>query len=36
MQHKSFGSMACPIARSLEHVGEWWSMLIPCATPFAA
>src|SRR5947209_3576779 len=20
--------MACPIARSLEHVGEWWSMLI--------
>jgi DNA-binding HxlR family transcriptional regulator len=28
MQHKSFGSMACPIARSLEHVGEWWSMLI--------
>jgi DNA-binding HxlR family transcriptional regulator len=20
--------MPCPIARSLEHVGEWWSMLI--------
>ncbi len=20
--------MACPIARSLEHVGEWWSILI--------
>ena len=20
--------MTCPIARSLEHVGEWWSMLI--------
>ena len=28
MQHKSFGSMPCPIARSLERVGEWWSMLI--------
>ncbi len=20
--------MSCPIARSLEHVGEWWSILI--------
>jgi DNA-binding HxlR family transcriptional regulator len=28
MQHKSFGRMSCPIARSLERVGEWWSMLI--------
>ena len=28
MQRKSFGSMPCPIARSLEHVGEWWSILI--------
>jgi DNA-binding HxlR family transcriptional regulator len=28
MQHKSFGRMPCPIARSLERVGEWWSMLI--------
>jgi DNA-binding HxlR family transcriptional regulator len=28
MQHKSFGLMACPIARSLERVGEWWSILI--------
>src|SRR5450755_2116174 len=28
MQHKSFGHMACPIARSLERVGEWWSILI--------
>ena len=28
MQRKSFGSMSCPIARSLEHVGEWWSILI--------
>ena len=28
MQHKSFEKMSCPIARSLERVGEWWSMLI--------
>lgn len=28
MQHKSFGTMQCPIARSLDHVGEWWSILI--------
>jgi DNA-binding HxlR family transcriptional regulator len=28
MQRKSFGDMQCPIARSLERVGEWWSMLI--------
>jgi len=28
MQHKSFLHMPCPIARSLERVGEWWSMLI--------
>ena len=28
MQRKSFETMACPIARSLEKVGEWWSMLI--------
>ena len=28
MQRKSFGSMHCPIARSLERVGEWWSILI--------
>ncbi|MGA2128850.1 MAG: helix-turn-helix domain-containing protein [Xanthobacteraceae bacterium] len=28
MQRKSFGDMECPIARSLERVGEWWSMLI--------
>ena len=28
MQHKSFRNMPCPIARSLERVGEWWSMLI--------
>ncbi len=28
MQRKSFESMPCPIARSLERVGEWWSILI--------
>ena len=28
MQRKSFTDMQCPIARGLEHVGEWWSMLI--------
>jgi DNA-binding HxlR family transcriptional regulator len=28
VQRKSFGNMKCPIARSLERVGEWWSILI--------
>jgi DNA-binding HxlR family transcriptional regulator len=28
MRHKSFDAMQCPIARGLEHVGEWWSILI--------
>src|SRR5258708_35168944 len=28
MQRKSFDKMSCPIARGLERVGEWWSMLI--------
>jgi DNA-binding HxlR family transcriptional regulator len=28
MQRTSFGKMTCPIARSLERVGEWWSILI--------
>ena len=28
MQRKSFGQMTCPIARGLERVGEWWSILI--------
>lgn len=28
MQRTSFDTMPCPIARSLERVGEWWSMLI--------
>jgi DNA-binding HxlR family transcriptional regulator len=28
MRRKSFGTMQCPIARSLDRVGEWWSILI--------
>ena len=28
MQRKSFRNMPCPIARSLERVGDWWSILI--------
>jgi DNA-binding HxlR family transcriptional regulator len=28
MQRKSFTDMNCSIARSLEQVGEWWSLLI--------
>ena len=28
MQRKSLVSDECPIARSLERIGEWWSMLI--------
>ncbi len=28
MRHKNFGNMQCPIARGLERVGEWWSILI--------
>ena len=28
MQRKSFADMPCPIARGLDRVGEWWSMLI--------
>src|SRR5947209_2135467 len=28
MQRKSFRDMPCPIARGLDRVGEWWSILI--------
>ena len=28
MQHTSFSTMPCPIARGLDRVGEWWSILI--------
>ena len=28
MRHKSFADMRCPIARCLDAVGEWWSVLI--------
>ena len=28
MRRKSFANMTCPIARTLEIVGEWWTLLI--------
>ena len=28
MKRKSVAHMQCPIARSIERVGEWWSILI--------
>lgn len=28
MKHKDFSQSTCPIARSLDVVGEWWSMMI--------
>lgn len=28
MKRKSYLEMNCPIARSLEEIGEWWSILI--------
>src|SRR5580700_10868783 len=28
MRHTSLSDMSCPIARSLDRVGEWWSILI--------
>ena len=28
MQRKNLGNTQCPVARSLERVGEWWSILI--------
>lgn len=28
MRRKSFDNMECPVARSLERIGEWWSILI--------
>lgn len=28
MKRKSYADMRCPIARSLEEIGEWWSILI--------
>lgn len=28
MERKNFGNMQCPVARTLERVGEWWSILI--------
>jgi DNA-binding HxlR family transcriptional regulator len=28
MRHKSFKANRCPVARSLDTIGEWWSLLI--------
>ena len=28
MRRQRFASMACPIARSLDIVGDWWTLLI--------
>lgn len=28
MEKTDFGSMVCPVAQSLQRVGEWWSILI--------
>jgi DNA-binding HxlR family transcriptional regulator len=28
MRRKSFETLQCPVARSLERVGQWWSILI--------
>src|SRR5690242_6457291 len=28
MKRKSLGAAACPVARSLDTIGEWWSLLI--------
>jgi DNA-binding HxlR family transcriptional regulator len=28
MERSSFSGMSCPVALALEHVGEWWSILI--------
>jgi DNA-binding HxlR family transcriptional regulator len=28
MQRTDFSSMSCPVARGLDQVGEWWSILI--------
>src|SRR5690348_16473900 len=36
MKRKSFESMQCPIARTLERVGDWWSLLILREAMFGA
>src|ERR1700758_3036702 len=28
MRRKSFDNMQCPVARGLDRIGEWWSILI--------
>lgn len=28
MKNKNYNDMQCPIAQCLDHIGEWWSLLI--------
>lgn len=28
MQHASFAEMPCPVARTVDVIGEWWTLLI--------
>src|SRR5580658_2246506 len=28
MRHRSMGDAICPVARSLDTIGQWWSLLI--------
>jgi len=28
MQRKSFAGMGCPVAETLDVIGEWWSLLV--------
>jgi DNA-binding HxlR family transcriptional regulator len=28
MRRKSFGSARCPVARSLDMIGDWWTLLL--------
>ena len=28
MQHTSFSTLPCPVARGLDRVGEWWNIMI--------
>jgi DNA-binding HxlR family transcriptional regulator len=28
MQHTSFAEMPCPVARTLDVIGEWWTLVI--------
>ncbi len=35
MEHKTFESMECPIARTLARVGEWWSASLDAAMRYS-